>query len=251
MVALEDRATIPNTRTATAGAYVAVRAPRFIRVWNVERIGRVEDVDLGKFATVALLAAPKAWGYEQNGIGASLGAGIGVQLPGGFIRFAIRGTALETAAGTDSATIEGATTFVGQRGERHLVVMHGSTGVQHSVVPGREFDLGLGNGLRAFPAHAFTGDRYFILNAEYRYLVFPRLFGLVAVGAATYGGYAGAWFGGSPERSGTELGAGLRIASIREAGGIWRLDLSRRIARDGFVGGWVASLGRGFVFGGI
>jgi hypothetical protein len=251
MVALEDRANLPLTRTATAGAYITVRAPRFIRAWNVERIGPVEDFDVGAFATASLLAAPAAWGYQRNGVGGSLGAGVGVLLPGGFIRFAVRATALETGAGTDSATVAGATTFVSQRGERHLVVMHGSTGLQHNPVPGGEFDIGLGNGLRAFPAHAFTGDRYFILSGEYRYLVFPRLFGLVAVGAAAHAGHAGAWFRGSPERAGTELGAGLRIASIREVGGIWRLDLSRRLARDGFAAGWVASLGRGFVFGGI
>jgi hypothetical protein len=105
--------------------------------------------------------------------------------------------------------------------------------------------------LRAFPAHAFTGDRYFLTSAEYRYLVLPRLFGLVAVGAAAYAGHAGAWFSGGPERTGTVVGAGLRLASIREAGGIWRLVFSRRLARDGFTGGWVASLGRGFVFGRI
>jgi hypothetical protein len=251
LVPLEDRARIGNTRSAAVGTYLAVRAPRFIRAWNIERIGPVEDIDLGRFATLALLAAPSVWGYERSGIGASLGAGVGVPLPGGFIRFAVRGSALQTADGTDSATVEGAATFVGQRGERHLVVMHGSTGRQRHPVAGREFELGLGDGLRAFPAHAFTGDRYFILSAEYRYLVLPRLFGLVAVGAATYGGHAGAWFGGSPERTGTEIGAGLRIASIREVGGIWRIDLSRRLAGDGFAGGWVASLGRGFVFGRI
>ena len=251
MIALVDKRNIPRTRTAAAGAYVAVRRPRFIRVWNVERIGRVEDIDLGSFATVSLLGAPAAWGYERSGIGGSVQAGVGVPFPGGFMRIAARASGLETSEGTDSATVEGMLSFVGQRGEKHLFVMHASTGVQHNVIPGREFDIGLGAGLRAFPAHAFTGDRYFVTNAEYRYLALPRLFGLVAVGVAAYGGHAGAWFAGGPERSGTEVGAGLRIASIREAGGIWRLDVSRRLARDGFRAGWVTSLGRGFVFGGI
>jgi hypothetical protein len=251
MIALVDKPNIATTRTGAAGPYVAIRRPRFIRVWNVERIGRVEDIDLGSFATVSLLAAPAAWGYDRNGIGGSATAGVGIPFPGGFMRIAGRASGLETSEGTDSATVEGMMSFVGQRGEKHLFVMHGSTGMQHNVVPGREFDLGLGNGLRAFPAHAFTGDRYFITSAEYRYLVFPRLFGLVAVGAATYAGHAGAWFSGGPERTGTEVGMGLRLASIREAGSIWRLDVSRRLSRDGFSGGWVTSLGRGFVFGGI
>ena len=251
MVPMEERNVVPRTRSATAGLYLAVRRPRYIRVWNVERIERVEDVDLGPFGTVALLAAPSAWGYDRDGIGGSLGAGVGLPFPGGFARFGVRATALQTAEGTDSATVEGATTVVAQRGQRQLVVLHGSAGRQRNAVPGREFDIGLGAGLRAFPAHAFTGDRYFVLAAEYRYLAWPRLFGLVGVGAAAFGGHAGAWDGGGPRRAGTELGAGLRLASIREAGGIWRLDLSRRLAGGGFAGGWVASLGRGFVFGGI
>jgi len=251
MVPMEDRALIPETRFATAGPYLALRRPRYIRVRNVERMERVEDVDLGVFASVSLLAAPEAWGYPRNGIGTTLGGGVGLRFPGAFIRFGVRASALQTSEGTDSATVEGATTFVGQRGDRHLVVLHASTGLQRNAVPGREYDLGLGTGLRAFPSHAFTGDRYFILAAEYRMLVWQRLFGVAGVGAAAYAGHAGAWFGGASRRAGTELGAGLRIASIREAGGIWRLDLSRRLAGDGFAGGWVASLGRGFVFGGI
>lgn len=251
MVPLADRDRIPRTQSATAGMYVAVRAPRYIRVQNVERIGRVEDVDLGPFATVAILAAPTMWGYDRDGIGASLGAGMGVISHGIFLRTGVRASMLQTAEGTDSATVEAAATLVGQRGERHLVVLHGSGGRQHNPVPGREFDLGLGAGLRAFPAHAFTGDRYFVLAGEYRYLAWPRLFGLVGVGAAVFGGHAGAWDAGDARRTGTEFGAGLRIASIREVGGIWRIDLSRRRAGAGFGGGWVASLGRGFVFGGI
>jgi hypothetical protein len=78
----------------------------------------------------------------------------------------------------------------------------------------------------------------------------PRLFGLVGVERPPLPGTPEPGTA-APRRAGTELGAGLRLASIREAGGIWRLDLSRRLASDGFAAGWVASLGRGFVFGGI
>jgi hypothetical protein len=253
MVAMEDRDTIPKTRSGTAGPYVAVRAPKYIRVRNFERIGRIEDFDLGPFATITLLAAPAAWGYERNGVGASLGAGIGLNLPtfGGFARLGVRASTLQTSEGSDSATVEGALSFAGQRGEKHLLVLHGSGGLQHNPVPGREFDLGLGTGLRAYPAHAFTGDRYFVLSGEYRYLVWPRLFGLAGVGIAMYAGHAGAWEHGTSPRTGTEFGAGLRVASIREVGGIWRLDVSNRVAGHGFGGGLVFSLGRGFVFGGI
>jgi hypothetical protein len=42
--------------------------------------------------------------------------------------------------------------------------------------------------LRAFPQHAFTGDRYVILAGEYRYLVWPRMLGLAGVGVALFAG---------------------------------------------------------------
>lgn len=251
IVPMEERDNVPHTRSGTAGPYVAVRAPRFIRARNIERIGRIEDFDLGPYATITLLAAPTAFGYERNGIGASLGAGTGLSLPGEtFARVSLRASALQTVDGTDSATVEAGASFAGQRGEKHLVVLHGSGGMQKNPVPGREFDIGLGVGLRAFPAHAFTGDRYFVFAGEYRYLVFPRLLGLVGVGVAAFAGHAGAWQHDVAVRAGTEFGAGIRLASIREVGGIWRLDVSRR-SGGGFSNGLVFSLGRGFVFGGI
>ena len=112
--------------------------------------------------------------------------------------------------------------FAGQRGERHLVVLHASGGMQKNPVPGREFDLGLGTGLRAFPAHAFTGDRYFVLSSEYRYLVLAT-----PVRASS----ALAWRRSPdmpargrterPARTGTELGlgSGWRRSARRAASG--------------------------------
>src|SRR6185503_21125918 len=129
------------TQTATAGPYLSVRRPRFIRVRNVERIGRIEDVDLGVFGTFAAFAAPRAWGYDHNGVGGSLGIGIGTRIPSGFARFGVRGSMLQTSEGTDSATFDAAATLVSQGGERHLLVLHGSGGVQRNIVPGREFDI--------------------------------------------------------------------------------------------------------------
>lgn len=250
-VPLSQQSTLPRTRTAAAGPFLALRAPRYIRVRNVERMEQVEDIDLGLAVSANALAAPAAWGYAHDGLGTSLGLSVGTRIPTGFARVAGRAGALWTADGTDSASIEGAATAVSQPGPRHLLVVHASGGRQRNAVPGREFDLGLGNGLRAFPAHAFTGDRYLVLAGEYRLLLWPRLFGVVGVGAAAFAGYGGAWYGTEARRTGSEAGLGLRFASIRESAGTWRLDLSRRLAGDGFAAGWVASLGRGFVFGGV
>jgi hypothetical protein len=251
VVPLLQRDAIPRTVFLAVGPTLTARAPRYRRVTNVASMDRIEDVDLGPSLSLGVLVAPSAWGYPRTGIGSSLGLGAGIDLPSGFARAGVRAAALFTADGTDSSSVEAAATVVLQPDPRHLLVAHASGGILRNPAPGFEFDLGLGTGLRAFPAHAFTGDRQFVLNAEYRALLWPRLFGLVGVGAAAFAGSAGAWFHGSDVRSGTEFGVGLRLASIREVGGIWRLDLSRRQATDRLPSAWLVSIGRGFVFGAL
>lgn len=239
-----------RTITAAAGPYLAVRFPRYIRVRDVQYLDRVEDVDLGLAVQADLLAAPRQWGYARSGAGVSLGAAIGHAVPLGFARYTARASALqESGGGTDSATVEGTATVYVRPGEGQLVAAHASGGMLRRSFPGGEYDVGLGRALRAFPAHAFTGDRYYQLAAEYRYIVLPRLFGLIGVGVAGFVDHAGAWYDGDPRRTGTNVGAGLRIASLREASAaIWRLDLSRRLATDRQPAGWVVSVGQGWVF---
>jgi hypothetical protein len=251
IVPLLQRDAIPRTVFLAVGPTLTARAPRFRRVTNVASMARIEDVDLGPSLSLSVLVAPSAWGYRNTGIGSSLGMGMGLDVPSGFARAGVRAGALLTADGTDSSSVEGSATMVLQPGPEHLLVLHASGGILRNPAPGFEFDLGLGTGLRAFPAHAFTGDRQFVLNVEYRALLWPRLFGLAGVGLAAFAGSAGAWFHGAGVRSGTEFGVGLRVASIREVGGIWRLDLSRRQATDRLQAAWVASIGRGFVFGSL
>jgi hypothetical protein len=239
---------MPRTVSAAAGPTLALRAPRFIRMRNVQYMGRVEDFDLGPQLRASVLFAPSAWGYDRSGVGTSLAVASGLRLPSGFAQATASVSVLTTRYGTDSSSAEGASTVVLQPGPRHLIVANVSGGLQRRAAPGDEFDLGLGAGLRAYPVHAFTGDRYYLTGAEYRVLVWPEILGLVGVGAAAFVDHAGAWFAGSPRRTGTEVGAGLRFASLREAGVVWRVDLSRRTANDVLSGGWVLSIGRGFVF---
>lgn len=243
-------AAIPRTITAAAGPTIALRRPRFIRMRNVESTDRVEDVDLGLSVQAGLLLAPAAWGYDRTGVGMSLGVGMGQRLPRGFVRMAAGGHALVNADGTDSSAVEAGATLVLQPAPQHLFVAHASGGLLHDPAFGREYDLGLGAGLRAFSAHAFTGDRHYMLNAEYRWLAWPGVLDLATVGVAAFADHVGAWFTGSPRRSGSNVGVGLRVSSIRETGGIWRFDLSRRFGGDR-PQAWVFSIGRGFVFGSV
>jgi hypothetical protein len=143
--------------------------------------------------------------------------------------------------------VEGNALAVVQPNDAHLLVARVAGGRLENAPFGTEYDIGLGYGIRAFPSHAFTGDRYYLVNGEYRWLALPRFLGLVGLGVAGFVDHGGAWFGDATRRTGTDAGVGFRIGSIRSAGSIvGRLDFAYRFENDREPGGWVVSLGRGF-----
>jgi hypothetical protein len=239
---------LDRTVTGALGPFLETRAPRYLRVKNVTFIDRIEDIDLGFRMRAGVLLAPRAWGYERDGVGGSLSGGIGHRIPRGF--FFVEGSAsgIQNGGAIDSGTVDASGTLVMQPHERWLLIGFLGGGLLQNPHPGGEFDLGLGYALRAFPAHSFTGDRRYLMNAESRLLLWPRLLGLVGVGVAAFVDHAGAWFIDSRTRSGTDAGVGLRLASIREAGSVWRLDFAYRYPGSASPPGWVVSVGRGFVF---
>ena len=240
-------APLPRTVTVAAGPYVALRTPKYIQVRNYEAMGRVEDVDLGPTLRADVALAPEAWGYEHNGVGGRVAASIGLKIPGGFAQLGGSVGGLRSGAETDSSSLDGSLLAMTQPNARHLFVARVAGGRLNDPPFGVEYDLGLGYGVRAFPSHSFTGDRYYLANGEYRWLALPRILGLVGVGVAGFVDHGGAWFRGQDRRAGTDAGVGLRIGSIRSAGSVvGRLDLAYRFENDREPGGWVLSLGRGF-----
>jgi hypothetical protein len=78
---------------------------------------------------------------------------------------------------------------------------------------------------------------------------FPSVLNLVAVGGALFADHAGAWYAGSPRRTGTDAGFGLRLAPLRTGSLIMaRLDLAYRFRNDVQRSGFVFVVGEGFAF---
>jgi hypothetical protein len=240
---------LSTSLSGAAGLFLESRRARYLVTRGFQSFERNEDVDLSTIVRVTALAAPRAFGYPRDGIGGAASVGFGTQVPSGFASFRAGADGLFTSAGLDSGSVLVGATFAFKGGTRHLLVLHGSGGQQRNPAPGQEFDLGLGFALRAFPAHAFTGDRYFLTTAEYRWMAFPSVFRVLAIGIAGYGDYAGAWYAGSSQRTGADAGLGLRIGPIRTADGqAMRIDLTRQFANDVMRARWVLVIGKGFVF---
>ena len=99
-----------------------------------------------------------------------------------------------TSAGLDSGTVRVTGRWLLQPSRLQSIVVLAQLGWQKNAVPGEEFDLGLGQGPRAFYAHAFTGDRLVNLLVEYRWTVAEDLWDALGVGFATFVDHGGAWY---------------------------------------------------------
>jgi hypothetical protein len=150
----------------------------------------------------------------------------------------------------DSGTVTVAGTLVLQPDARQTLVAYGNAGWDRNPWPGEEFDLGLVRGPRAFPLHAFTGDRQRFAMVEYRYTLPWRIARTGVLGLAAFAESGGAWFAGDRPRWGHDAGVGLRLGSTRTSAalGAGRIDLAWRRANDRLPAGAVVVVGSGFPF---
>jgi hypothetical protein len=238
-----------NTITGAVGPYLTWSRANFLVTRGVAGFAREEDVDLGVTVRLSLLVAPKLFGYEEGGVAPTVNARVGGRVPGGFGYLEALANGLYDSGGLDSGSVQLAATAVLQPTSRQVGILHVEGGWLKDPVPGGEFDLGLGIGPRAFRSHAFTGDRSYFATAEYRVTVVEDFLGMVGIGVAGFVDHGGAWYAGSPRRTGWDAGLGLRLGASRSTDtDALRFDLARRFGNDAQGPGWVVTVGKGFVF---
>jgi hypothetical protein len=239
----------PKNVTGAVGPYLTWSRANFLVTRGYAGFAREEDVDLGLTVRLGVLAAPKAFGYERNGVGPMLSARFGARVPAGFGYLEGSAGGLYDTAGLDSGSVQLAATAVLQPGPHQVGILHVEGGWLENPAPGSEFDLGLGTGPRAFRSHAFTGDRSYFATAEYRVTVVDDFLGQLGLGIAGFVDHGGAWYSGSPRRTGWDAGVGLRLGASRSTDTeALRFDLARRFRNDAQGAGWVVTVGKGFVF---
>ena len=241
--------TIGKTTSAALFGYAEWDRANFIVVQEYRNLGPDEDVDLSTTTRAGLSLAPQQWGYAKNGAGPFFNIRTGLKLGQGFVTLQSEGTSL-FSSGLDSGRVTiDATSFLAPR-PNHSLVLHADAGWARNPVPSDVFDLGLSRGPRAFPNHAFTGDRSFVTMAEYKWLVWPDIKHLASAALAGFVDYGGAWYVGSPHRTGADIGAGIRVGSVRlpSVAGAMRADLAWRFKNDVEPAGWVFVFGSGFAF---
>lgn len=240
----------PHFVTGAAGPYIWLNRASFLVVHNFRSFAREEDVDLSPVLFVGTYATPSAFGYDHDGLGLQSNVGAGIRTPGGFVAVGASASGRVTSAGLDSGTVVVTGRWLAQMSRLHSLVVLGQLGWQKNPVPGNEFDLGLGQGPRAFYAHAFTGDRLVNLLVEYRWTMLEDLWDALGVGLAGFLDHGGAWYSGSPRRSGTDVGWGLRLGPSRgtDIDAVISIDIARRFRTDVQAAGWAVVVRRGVRF---
>jgi hypothetical protein len=239
----------PRTVTGAVGPFITWNRASFLVAKGVSGFAREEDVDLGATVRLGVLAALKAFGYDRDGIAPLLTARVGGHVPLGFAYLEGLAGGLYDSSGLDSGSVQLAATAVVQPTRHQVGILHVEGGWIKDPLPGSEFDLGLGQGPRAFRSHAFTGDRSFFATAEYRVTIVDDFLGMVGLGLAGFVDHGGAWYAGSARRTGWDAGMGIRLGASRSTDTeALRFDLARRFANDAERAGWVVTVGKGFVF---
>jgi hypothetical protein len=244
-------APVPSHTAGALGLFGEISRARFAVYRGYQSFEREEDIDVSSTARLTLLAAPAAFGYDESGVGVGLALQTGTTFlhRAGFATLSLISSGRFDRAGLDSGTavLQGVAAL--HAGVRHLFLLAGSAGAQRDVPPGDEFDLGFDFGPRAFRTHAFTGDRYFSATTEYRALIDGNLFGLFGLGGAAFADIGGAWYQGTPVRTGSDVGVGIRLGVSPQAEpGLLRVDLAYRLPGTPQGEGWVISIGKGFQF---
>ena len=235
--------------TGAFGPFLEWRHANYLVTRGFTRQGRDEDVDVSNFARVGLLAAPQFLGYDRDGVGLQGQVRLGTKMSRGFAWLDVRANGLYSTGGLDSGSVTLGGTFTYVPIHRHLFIGHADAGVVKNPLHASEFDLGFAIGPRAFPIHAFTGDRTYFTTAEYRYTIGEDMFKAVDLGLAAFIDHGGAWFHNEAQRTGTDIGLGFRLSPSRAAdANTTRLDLAYRMKNDRQKAGWVFIVASGMVF---
>lgn len=239
----------PSTVTSAVGAFIEWQRAKYVVARDFTTLGRDEDVDVSRLARFGVYAAPAFLGYRKGGVGLVGQLRVGTRLSHGFAWIDSRANGVYTSAGLDSGSVSVGGTAVLIPFHRHLLIGHADIGWIKNPLPATEFDLGFAVGPRAFPIHAFTGDRTYFTTAEYRYIFGEDVFKSLNIGVAGFFDHGGAWFHDEGRRTGTDIGFGIRLSPSRAAGAnATRLDFAYRFKNDAQKAGWVFVIASGLVF---
>ncbi|MBI3292409.1 MAG: BamA/TamA family outer membrane protein [Elusimicrobia bacterium] len=227
-------ATLPANRTLSGPSvgYSWTHA-RFIKETYLDRMERVEDVNLGNEAQFSLGYAPTTFGSHRTTTLFSIIDSQGGQLDTRRFLLGQAGMVGRAASGGLENTIAfgNVNLFIKQTWRwPNTTVLHLEGAYGHALDGENQLELGGNTGLRGYKVRALTGNKAVLLNLEHRVAVPYEFFHLLRVGGAAFldmGAIqvAGQSLGRRDFR--TDVGVGLRMSPTRSTRGtVARIDFA-------------------------
>jgi outer membrane protein assembly factor BamA len=221
---------VPPRRFLFLGAAVERDMRRWIQRVDVERIGRVEDINLAPVGRFELDFSPEVSG--ATGAARVLARGsMGTLIPHGFSTATVTGeTRYEN--GPQNAIVNLDVRAYLQSPRFTFVARVGAVS-GWNLDPEVQFYLDGENGLRAYHLHAVSGSGHVVGNLELRTVFFYDVLKLVSFGAAAFADVGLSW--GDPDGLWrlADAGVGLRFGLPRSSSNsLLRLDIARAFHAD-------------------
>lgn len=230
-----------------AGLALEREGREWLKLRNVNRIGRDEDFELAPSGRVQVALSPRVEG-SRAAARVRARASVGTRLPWGFAlasfmgesrledgpRESIIATDIRTYAPSSKGTLAARVAFL--KGWRRD--------------PEQRVELDAFSGMRGYRIHAVSGESRLVANLEGRKVFVSDFLHLVSLGVALFVDDGFSW--GPPDSSVhlLDVGAGLRIGLTRASSNdLLRIDLARALLPDPLGrSGWLVSFSSGQAF---
>lgn len=216
---------------------------RFIEAMDLDKIARIEDVNLGTVVSARLGWSSPNFGGDRDealiGFTASTGFHLG---EGQLLLLEGEGGTRWSGAGFANSALSGTARYYRRNFGRHGFYADFQAAAVEKLDADQQLLIGGDSGLRGYPLRFQSGDRRLLLSLEQRLYWKGELFKLARVGAAFFFDAGRAWFAGAPNE-GTlgilkDVGFGLRFVPTRSSGkAVFHVDVAFPLDAGGSIEG--------------
>lgn len=193
----------------------------YIKVTDLDRIGRTEDVNLGLQTHARLGWAPRGWNDRSQAI-YQASASMGFQPGPGQLLLAeshVSGR-WSREQQVENLLVGGSARWYWRDWRKHVLFASVAVDATENRDVDNQLLLGGDNGLRGYPLRYQDGDRRVLVTLEQRFYTDWDVFHVVNVGGAVFADAGRAWFVNDrfPNQTLRDVGLGLRLSSSRSSG---------------------------------
>lgn len=249
----KDRDEPPEERKlSTLGLTFMHATSEFVRDRFVDKLGDVEDIELGSSYQISLSHSDKIYGSDRNETDVSLRLRSTDRVNGGYLRSEVRFRSGLREISFENSIFSGQIRYLMKvRSQPHSLAFRLAWQMGVDPYLNRQILLGGNNGLRGYRTNRFEGRGMMLLNAEARALFLQTRY--LVLGGVLFADMGYIWQRElsriEPSRIRRGVGAGLRIELPRLNGSpLYRLDVGYPLDPERGDPTYVISFGLGHIF---